>query len=739
MKNQTIVKMADSGNFTAGGDMNVSGKIWRDKHGVCHLEGTDKAEAFNLMGYAHAKDRGMQMLLMRILGQGRASEILDSSDEMLEIDKFFRRMNWTGSIASEIEKFSAETKAVTKAYCEGANRAFAEKRPWECRLFGYKPEPWCAENVVLISRMIGYLTLAQSQGEMERLLIELIQAGLDEERLNELFPGILGGLNIDLVKKIKLQERLVSPTSLWNIAAPLAMASNNWVVSGKKTASGKPILANDPHLEVNRLPNVWYEIVLKTKDGYAMGATMPGVPALLVGKNRDLAWGVTYTFMDSTDSWIEKCKDGKYLREPDQWIPFDTRKEIIKRKKKDDVTVTFYGNRHGVLEGNPNQEGYYIATTWASAFSGAVTLDNSIKMFEAKTVSEGMDLLGRIETSWNWVLADREGNIGYQMSGLMPKRRQGVSGFVPLAGWEERNDWQGFEKLEGLPRCHNPECGYFVTSNQDLNEYGTVDPINMGMGSYRSDRIGKLLAENNKITREYMYRLHYDVYSTQAELFMKILAPLLPDTSEAAMLKNWNFEYSADSKGAYLFDRFYRELYREVFGRYGLGIDALDHIDKHTGMFNDFYLSFDRILLSDHSAWFGGRTRKDIYRQAAENALKSPARKWGDTRKVILKNIVFDGKLPKFLGFDRGPITLIGSLATPHQGQIFESGGRQTTFSPSFRMVVDLGTDEIYTNMAGGPSDRRFSKWYCSDLENWISGKYKKIDLSSDQVKLPFK
>jgi penicillin G amidase len=118
------------------------------------------------------------------------------------------------------------------------------------------------------------------------------------------------------------------------------------------------------------------------------------------------------------------------------------------------------------------------------------------------------------------------------MSGLMPKRREGVSGFVPLPGWEERNDWQGFEKPEDLPRCHNPECGYFVTSNQDLNEYGKVDPINVGMGPYRSGRIGKLLSENNEVTRETMYKLHYDVYSIQAELFMKILGPLLPDTKQ---------------------------------------------------------------------------------------------------------------------------------------------------------------------------------------------------------------
>ena len=707
-------------------------KIWRDKHGVCHIEGKDKTEVFNLMGYAHGKDRGMQILLMRILGQGRVSELLDSSDEALKIDKFFRRMNWTGSNSSEIENFSSETKEIGDAYCVGVNKAFAEKIPWECKLLRFKPEPWSLEDVILISRMIGYLTLAQSQGEMERLFIEFVQAGMDEKRLNELFPGILGGLDIDLIKKINLQERLVSPVSLWNTAAPLMMASNNWAISGKKTASGKPILSNDPHLEVNRLPNVWYEMILKTNDRYAMGGTMPGFPAMLVGRNPDLAWSATYTFMDGTDSWIEKCKDGKYMRAPGKWAHFIEREELIKRKKKDPVKVIFYENRHGILEGTPHKEGYYLTTAWASAFSGAVTLDSIIKMFDAKTVTEGMDLFGRVETSWNCILADKGGNIGYQMSGLMPKRREGISGFVPLPGWEEKNDWQGFESPEDLPRCYNPECGYFVTTNQNLNEYGKVDPINVGMGFYRSDRIGKLLSANNEITREDMYKLHYDVYSIQAELFMKILAPLLPDTKQGEILKNWNFEYSADSEGAFLFDRFYKDLYLEVFGKHGFGTDVVEHIDKHTGIFNDFYINFDRILLSENSVWFGNRTREDLYQQAAEKALKSQPEKWGNTRKVIMKNILFDGKLPKFLGFDRGPITLIGSLATPHQGQIFKSAGRQTTFAPGFRMVIDLSTDEMNTNMAGGPSDRRFSKWYFSDLENWISGKYKTITVNSE-------
>ncbi|MBW2048596.1 MAG: penicillin acylase family protein [Deltaproteobacteria bacterium] len=214
-------------------------------------------------------------------------------------------------------------------------------------------------------------------------------------------------------------------------------------------------------------------------------------------------------------------------------------------------------------------------------------------------------------------------------------------------GREKQNDWQGFERPEDLPRPYNPECGYFVTSNQNLNEYGKVAPINVGMGPYRSDRIARLLSDNDKITSEYMYRLHYDVYSTQAELFMKILAPLLPDTGRARILKNWNLEYSTDSEGAFFFDRFCKELYMEVFGDGGFGREAADHIEKRTGILNDFYVNFDRILLSEDSLWFGGRTREEIYLKAAETALKSRPETWGNTRKVLMKNIFFDGR-PEF-------------------------------------------------------------------------------------------
>ncbi len=699
--------------------------IWRDEHGVQHVEADNESDLYWGQGYVHAADRGLQMLLMRLLGQGRASELLEASEDMLAVDIFFRRMNWAGQTELSNDILSPEARTSLESYCDGVNTAFAKRYPWELKLLGYRPEPWRIDDMLLISRMVGYLTLAQSQAEMERLLVEMIQNGVPQDKLVELFPGLLNGLDIDLAQQIKLSERIVPPHILWNIAVPRMMASNNWVVSGQKTASGKPILSNDPHLEVNRLPNIWCEIVLQTKDRYLMGGSMPGSPGILSGRNPDVAWGATYAFMDAIDSWIERCKDGRYYREPDDWLPFRERKERIIRKKKAPVEVTFYENEHGVLESDPNQEGYYLATRWTAAQSGATTFCQLLKMWNASTVEEGMDRLGKIETAWCFVLADRQGNIGFQMSGLLPKRREGISGVVPLPGWKKENDWNGFASHTKLPRVLNPEQGYFATANQDLNEYGKVRAINLPMGPYRAERIHQLLEQGENLTPSDMFRMHGDVYSLQAEQFMTILRPLLPDTKQGSILRDWDLSYTVDSEGAFLFEEFDTQLRREVFGKRGVGEGVIDYLSEETGIFIDFYPNFDRILLDEESVWFDGESRENLYRRVAAQALSVELQTWGKDRKVMLNHILFGGKLPAFLGFDRGPITMIGGRAIVHQGQIYRSANRITTFSPSFRIVSDLATDECYSNMAGGPSDRRFSKWYCSDLENWLTGKYK--------------
>ncbi len=719
--------------------MKAGVKIWRDENGVPHVEADNVADMFWGQGYVHGTDRAMQMLLMRILGQGRVSELLDASDESLQIDTFFRRMNWAGNVQSQIESLPEKETSCLESYCEGVNAAFAKKTPWEFKLLGYRPDVWRSEDSIMMSRMVGYLTLVQSQAEIELLFVELVQAGIEEAKLEELFPGILGGLDIELLKKVTLEDRIVSADLLWQTAVPRMMASNNWVISGQKTASGKPILANDPHLETNRLPNIWSEIVLKCQDRFFIGGSMPGFPGILTGRSSDIAWGVTYAFIDSVDSWIERCKDGQYYREDgEQWLDFQRRSETIKRKKKADVIVTFYENEHGVLNGDPSQEGYYLATRWAAAESGAVSLTAVLRMWDVATVAEGMETLGQLETGWDFVLADVAGNIGFQMSGLVPKRREGVSGFVPLPGWKSENDWNGFYTFADMPRIENPQASYFATANQDLNDHGRTSPINMPMGGYRATRINQLLAEGDNFTVADVYKMHYDVYSLQAEVFMAVLRPLLPDTPQGHILRHWDLRYAPESRGAYLFEQFYRLLYQEIFGKNGFGETIVDYLAEETGAFIDFYENFDRILLAESSEWFGGKSREAIYRETAVKALDCPIKQWQDVQKFTMEHVLLGGKLPGFAGFDHGPVVAIGNRATIHQGQIYRSAGRTTTFLPSFRFVTDLINDEVFSNLAGGPSDRRFSKWYLSDMENWKAGTYKKVVPVSDQRKLSF-
>jgi penicillin amidase len=585
--------------------------------------------------------------------------------------------------------------------------------------------------------MVGYLTLAQSQAEIERLLIEMVQADVSRKKLDALFPSILGGLDIDLVKKIKLHERIVEPASLWGLPIPRMMASNNWVISGKKTKSGKPILANDPHLEVNRLPNIWSEIVLNYSSRTTMGGSMPGMPGVLVGRNPELAWGATYSFVDAVDSWIEQVRDGKYYREEnDQWHKFEIRTEVIKRKKKDNVTIEFYENQHGSLDGPPQEDGYYLATRWAASDSGAEAINAILQMWSVKTVEGGMDTLGPMESSWDFVFADTEGNIGFQMTGRAPIRKEGVSGFVPLPGWKSENDWQGFHSHLEMPRSLNPEQGFFFTANHDLNRFGNISPINMPMGSYRADRIDDLLKEDIPFNVDNVFKMHGDLFSLQAEAFMKIIKPLLPDTEQGQILKEWNLCYEAKSKGTYLFEKVYKELYRQVFGKNGFGETVSDFLSSETGIFIDFYANFDAVLLSESSPWFNDKSRDDIYGLAIETALACEVKTWGQVQQFSMNHILFGGKLPAFLGFDQGPVTGVGGRATIHQGQIYRSAGRVTTFMPSFRMTMDMSTNEMHSNLAGGPSDRRFSRWYTSGLQDWFDGNYKLTKPDDDQPKL---
>jgi penicillin amidase len=245
------------------------------------------------------------------------------------------------------------------------------------------------------------------------------------------------------------------------------------------------------------------------------------------------------------------------------------------------------------------------------------------------------------------------------------------------------------------------------------------------MNNHRADRIAELLSKKDNFTVEDMKAMHYDLYSKQAEQFMPIIRPLLPDSPNGRILRDWDLCYDSESLGATLFERVYFELVKYVFGDLGIGREVMEHLIDETILFHDFYEHFDRVLLKKESLWFEGQYRSDVYRTAIERGLDAEPVPYGRTRPVLMKNLVYGDIQPEF---NYGPIELPGCRATIPQGQIFKTtGGRVATFSPTYRFITEMHVGKLHSNHAGGPSEKPDSKWYSSGIEDWLKGVYSEL------------
>lgn len=705
--------------------------IKRLAHGFPHIRAHTLLDQYYGLGYMHGLDRAMHMHLLRLIGRGQASEKLIASDELVAIDRYMRWIGLFRTADAEVALLAPQTLAILEAYCQGVNTAVHNHRtPLEFRLAGYQPGDWTPADVLLIAKMMGFVGLTQAQGDSEKLIVQLLQNGLDTARLKELFPAITEEIDADTVqilRQVKLENLVVPADVQWHSLLPSLTASNNWAISPARSASGQAILCGDPHLAL-QMPSIWYRVVLVTNDGYIMGATPPGVPAIPLGRTHHLAWATTYGTMDSVDYFVEEVRNGRYRR-GSAWLPLQVREEIITPKKKASITLRVYETEHGLLEGDPAQsgDGYYLAYAWASRQqegTGAASLDSFFRIHQAQTVPEALEgFAGLTFAAFNWVAADRTGNIGYQLGGLYPQRANGRSGLLPHLGWEETHDWQGYADPHDHPRTLNPADGLVVTANQDLNDLGRVRPMTLPMSGYRAARIRQLLQAQEKLGVADMQRIHYDRYSLQAEAFMALLRPLLPDTENGNLMRQWDLRYDANSLGATLFERVYAELLLLVFGELGVGRPVMEHVMQQTGQFAMLHGHFDRVLLQECSAWFGSQSREALLRLAIERGLAETAVPHAQARRITINNLFFGGQLPAWLGYDV-VLDHIGSRATIPQSQIYQMAGRPTSFAATLRLICDMATDEMHTNLCGGASDRRFSPYYASGIQAWENGVY---------------
>jgi penicillin amidase len=307
----------------------------------------------------------------------------------------------------------------------------------------------------------------------------------------------------------------------------------------------------------------------------------------------------------------------------------------------------------------------------------------------------------------------------------------------PVPAWERELAWQGMVPSERLHGVLNPPEGFLATANNDINPPGGPLAVNLSMGSYRVDRIRSVLADSEEVSLEDMKRLQLDLLSLHAQRLMAVLEPLLPDTPAAELLRRWDFRYHRDSRAATVFERLYRALLDRVFGEGLFGAEAWAAIADGTYGLSDFYHLFDNVLLGNDPSWFGETGRAATFADVANQVLSEielgTVPRWGQHQNLMMTNIFFAGRLPQWLGFDYGPIELVGNRATVIQGGVVTAHNRLTTFAPSWRMVTDMAENECQTVLPGGPSGRRFSKHYLTDVEKWLNGEYKVIMMSGEE------
>ena len=710
-------------------------EVARDDHGVPHISANAWRDALYGLGFMHATDRPTQMLFARAVASGRAAELIADTPDLVESDRFFRRVGLYLRLDAEVRELDDVSFEHLTAYCEGVNDGMQQggrSLPmWATR---FRPLPWNQQSVMLIGNLLNFGGLAVGQQQNERLILELIQAGVADDKLRELFSPLLDKADFELLRHIKISSNLSDEVLELISDLPRLAGSNAWAVSPKRSASGNALLAADPHLEVNRLPAIWYEAVLRWENEYALGATLPGCPMFGIGRNRDLSWGVTYLKGDTSDFFIEDCRPsetGWQYRRDNAWHDFAVRTEVVRRKGGASEQLNVLYNEVGTLESYPQkqEEGLYLSVAWTGDYGGVgKSVATWLNLIECEQVEQAMDLVRESpQPTLCWIFADSKGHIGKQANGWFPIRGGGHSGLLPIPAWDSENHWSGWQSSHQLPREFDPRAGFVATANENINLSGGPELVTTPVPDYRKRRIVELLSELPQATLADMQRVQYDVVSMQARDLMAVFLPHLPDGELKRKLAAWNCNYDPSSVEATLFSKLYRNVLLEIFGNdHGLGWRRMLYLCSRVGFSLMVVTSIDRLLKKDRSLWWTAQEKGEFIRRAAAKLEGEPDQPWAVTNAFSFTNRFFESQfVGRTLGFHTGELPMRGCHATPFQGHLLRVAKRQATFAPSYHFTTDIGTHEAWTNLPGGPSESRFSGYYRSDIPLWCEGRYK--------------
>lgn len=598
-------KTTPEGMFNHAG-LSAPVQISYDHSDIPHIEARSNNDAWFAMGYLHARERSWQLEFNRRLASGSLSEIL--GEQTVGVDRFIRTLGIRKAAHEQYEHLPNSTKLSLQAYANGVNAGFSDlgwALPLEFFLMRTKPGYWNPVDSISWSLMMALDLGDNWNREFTRLEYSAI---MPTQRIWELMPPYAGeapATSVDFAKmyqnmglfdkpaagSAKLPEQKSSQVLTLDAKKQLAswlpgglegIGSNNWVVDGKHSSTGKPWLANDPHLGLTA-PAVWYFAHIKTNNMNVMGATLPGLPPVILGRTDKFAWGFTNTSPDVQDLYIEAidAKNPGAYKTPEGSAPFTIRKEVINVKGKSPVEFLVRSTRHGpvisdaypraleLIDGNR----FALALRWTALDDKNQSVQAMFDMNKAKNLDEfKVAIHENYAPMQNIVMADTDGNIAFEAAGTAPRRirNAGLFGVVPAPGWDKQYDWTGYLKYEELPHQENPASGFIATANQRVQDEHAPYPLTADWSPpYRYDRIVELLNSKNQHDLKSMMAMQADTVSNGSIPLIPFLNSVQSQHPLAiqakAILANFKGDMRVDSAAALIFNAWADQLTRRVF------------------------------------------------------------------------------------------------------------------------------------------------------------------------------
>jgi penicillin amidase len=571
------------GEISAAG---ISGEtdIYRDSLGIPYIyAGSDEDAAFAL-GYLHAQERLFSMDLVRRAGEGRMSEIFGS--QTLPFDKMFRTVGIRNFAYENINRINPDVRRILEAYSKGINRFIKEGNlPAEFGVLGYDPYEWKPEHSLIVIRMMGWQLNMSWWSDVT--FARLVQK-LGAEKVKEIIPDFPENGPVIIPPQLKNTPVIDGSLAQTDKAFRSFMGflgshlgSNSWVVSGSMSASGKPVIANDPHLSYSA-PDIWYAAVIRSTGWNAEGVTLPGVPGIVIGKNRNISWALTNIMVDDTDFYIEKPDStGKKYFFNGEWRKLQSRKERIRVKDSADVVIEVKSTHRGPLVTDihlasvvypdkahrPLMSMKWAGNSFSDELYGFFQLNKAADWSDFKNAVSSFSVPGQ-----NFIYADRQGNIGYVFGTHLPARSSNSPTMV-YDGTTDANDWKGYVPQSEVPSILNPDAGFIASANNKTLRGFPYHIGNLWEPPSRYQRIVELLASKKKHSVQDYKRYQLDITSPYARDLTKYIVEAFKGKKITSrnlklsleLLEKWNYEFGEFSQVPAVYCMFLKYLLQNTY------------------------------------------------------------------------------------------------------------------------------------------------------------------------------